>query len=57
VTTSRADVDCVVTEHGVAVLTGQSLRERARRLIAIADPSHREELERALASSVSALAG
>lgn len=57
VTTSRADVDCVVTEHGVAVLTGQSLRERARRLIAIADPNHREELERALGSSVSALAG
>lgn len=48
VTTSRADVDCVVTEHGAAILTGCSLRERARRLVAIADPAHREELERAL---------
>ena len=31
VTTMRADVDYVVTEHGVAHLRGQGLRERARR--------------------------
>ncbi|MBM6545430.1 acetyl-CoA hydrolase/transferase family protein [Janibacter sp. YIM B02568] len=53
VTTSRADVDCVVTEHGVAHLTGCTLRERARRLIAVAAPEHRESLER---QSFSALA-
>lgn len=57
VTTSRADVDCVVTEHGAAVLTGTTLQERAKRLVAIAAPAHREDLERALQTSVSALAG
>jgi 4-hydroxybutyrate CoA-transferase len=37
----------VVTEHGVAALHGKSLRERARGLIAIADPDFRPELEAA----------
>lgn len=46
VTTPRADVDVVVTEHGVADLRGASERERARRLIAIAAPAAREGLER-----------
>jgi acyl-CoA hydrolase len=49
VTTARVDVDAVVTEHGVAVLTGQTVAERARRLIRIAAPRHRESLERSLA--------
>jgi len=44
VTTGRADVDVVVTEHGAAVLTGCGITERARRLIDIAAPAHREEL-------------
>ena len=39
--------DTVVTEHGVAELLGKSMRERAEALIAIADPSAREELTRA----------
>jgi acetyl-CoA hydrolase len=47
VTTPRSDVDVIVTEHGVAHLRGCPLRERARRLIAIAHPDHREELMRA----------
>jgi acetyl-CoA hydrolase len=47
VVTTRADVHYVVTEHGVASLHGRSLRERARQLIAIADPRFREELEEA----------
>ena len=46
VTTNKNTVDHVVTEHGVAELRGRSLRERARALIAIADPA-RDELERA----------
>lgn len=46
VSTGRADVDCVVTEHGVAHLRGQSLAERQRRLIAVADPAFRESLSR-----------
>lgn len=45
VTTARADVDYIVTEHGVAELRGAGLAERARRLIAIADPAHRDQLE------------
>jgi len=46
-TIPRADVDTIVTEHGVAELRGVTLRERARRLIAIAAPAQREALERA----------
>jgi acyl-CoA hydrolase len=48
VTTARADVDAVVTEYGVALLTGCTVRERARRLIAIAAPRYRADLERSL---------
>lgn len=46
VTTSKNAVDHVVTEWGVATLRGRTLAERARALIAIADPDHRDELER-----------
>jgi acyl-CoA hydrolase len=49
VTTARVDVDAVVTEHGVALLTGCTVQERATRLIAVAAPVHRERLERRLA--------
>jgi acetyl-CoA hydrolase len=48
VTTARSDVDAIVTEYGVANLRGCPLRERARRLAAIAHPDHREDLLRAL---------
>lgn len=44
VVTSRADVQYVVTEFGVASLRGKSLRERARELIRIAHPNFRDEL-------------
>jgi 4-hydroxybutyrate CoA-transferase len=46
VVTTRAHVETVVTEWGVAELHGRSIRERAQRLIAIADPQFRDELER-----------
>ncbi len=46
VTTFKNIVDKVVTEHGVAELRGQPIRERTRRLIAIAHPNFREQLER-----------
>jgi acyl-CoA hydrolase len=46
VTTTRSDVDTVVTEHGVAHLRGCSLSERARRLRAIAAPEFRHLLNR-----------
>ena len=48
VTTARVDVDAVVTEHGIAMLTGCTVAECARRLIDIAAPAHREALERGL---------
>ena len=47
VVTPRADVQWVVTEWGSVDLTGKSLQERAKLLISIAHPAHREALERA----------
>jgi acyl-CoA hydrolase len=44
VTTSKNDVNYVVTEHGVAQLRGKSAKQRALELIAIAHPSFRAEL-------------
>lgn len=44
VVTSRGDVHFVATEFGVADLWGRSVRERARQLIAIAHPAHRDAL-------------
>ena len=49
VSTARADADLVVTEHGIADLRGASLAQRRARLLAIADPRHRD----ALAATVS----
>lgn len=46
VTTTRAHVHYVVTEHGVVNLYGKDLHERARALISIAHPNHRESLQR-----------
>lgn len=47
VVTTRAHVNYVVTEHGAASLHGKNLRQRARALIGIAHPGHREALEKA----------
>jgi acyl-CoA hydrolase len=52
VTTSRADVDVVVTEHGIAELRGHGFRERAKRLAAIADPEFRDDLEQAIVERI-----
>jgi acyl-CoA hydrolase len=46
VTTFKNIVDRVVTEYGVADLRGSSIRERTRKLIGIASPKFRDELER-----------
>lgn len=46
VTTPRTDVDCIVTEYGVAELAGKDLEARANAMISIAHPDFREELER-----------
>jgi acyl-CoA hydrolase len=47
VTTPRSDVDVIVTEFGAAELKGRTLAERARRLLAVAHPDFRDELEQA----------
>jgi len=47
VTTTRAHVHFVATEYGVVDLFGKNLKERAKALISIAHPDHRESLEEA----------
>ena len=44
VTTSRNDIDYVVTEFGIASLKGKTLRQRAKALIEIADPKFKASL-------------
>ena len=44
VTTSKNDVDYIVTEYGIAQLRGLPLSKRAANLIAIAHPDFRDEL-------------
>ncbi len=46
VATPRSEAGVIVTEHGAADLRGLTLRERARRMIAIAHPAFRKQLER-----------
>jgi 4-hydroxybutyrate CoA-transferase len=46
VVTTRSHVHYVVTEYGIAYLYGKSIAERARELIRIAHPEHREQLDR-----------
>jgi len=47
VVTTRAHVHYVVTEYGTAFLLGKNLHQRAKALINIAHPNHREGLEKA----------
>ena len=47
VVTTRAHVHYIVTEYGVADLYGKNLKQRAKAMIAIAHPDHRESLEKA----------
>lgn len=44
VTTTRNEVNYVITEYGIAKLKGKSLRQRAETLIRIAHPDFRDEL-------------
>lgn len=44
VTTLKNTVDHIVTEHGVADMRGRSISQRAASLIAIAEPTFRDEL-------------
>lgn len=47
VVTTRFQAQYIVTEHGIAFLRNLPLADRAKALIRIADPSVREDLERA----------
>ena len=47
VVTTRGHVHWVVTEYGTINLFGKSLKQRAKELIGIAHPGHREKLEKA----------
>ncbi len=47
VVTTRNHIHWLVTEYGAVNLYGKSLQERARQIISIAHPDHREELDRA----------
>lgn len=47
ITTSKNDVDYVVTEYGVAKLSGRTFKQRAEALINIAHPNHQDELREA----------
>ncbi len=46
ITTSRNDVDYVVTDFGFAELRGKTVRNRMKALIAVAHPAFQEMLER-----------
>lgn len=47
VSVARIDADCIVSEYGVADLRHLDVHARARAIIAIGAPAHRESLERA----------
>ena len=47
VVTTRGHVHWVITEYGIVNLFGKSLKQRAKALISIAHPDHRESLEEA----------
>jgi len=46
VVTARGHVHCVVTEYGMVDLFGKNLKQRARELICIAHPDHKEAFEK-----------
>jgi acyl-CoA hydrolase len=47
VVTTRGHVHWVVTEYGIVNLFGRNLKQRAKALIGISHPDHRDDLERA----------
>lgn len=44
ITTPRTETHYVVTEYGIALIKGQSAKQRALNLISVAHPDHREKL-------------
>jgi acyl-CoA hydrolase len=46
VVTTRSHTQYIITEYGIADLYGKTLKQRARALVNIAHPNHRENIER-----------
>ena len=46
VVTTRAHAQYIITEYGIADLYGKTLKQRAKAMVAIAHPDHRENIER-----------
>ena len=46
VVTTRAHVQYIVTEYGVANLYGKTIKQRVKELINISHPNHRESIEK-----------
>lgn len=47
VVTTRAHVQYIITEYGIANLYGKTIKDRVEALVKIAHPDHRENIERA----------
>ncbi|MGZ0016326.1 acetyl-CoA hydrolase/transferase family protein [Yeosuana sp. AK3] len=47
VVTTRAHVQYIITEYGIANLYGKTIKQRVKALVNIAHPNHRENIERA----------
>ena len=45
IVTTRGHVQYVITEYGIADLYGKTLKQRAKAMINIAHPAHRESIE------------
>ena len=46
VVTTRAHVNYVVTEYGIAELYGKTITDRVKALVSIAHPNHQEAIDR-----------
>jgi acyl-CoA hydrolase len=46
VVTTRAHVQYIVTEYGVANLYGKTIKQRVKELVKISHPDHREVIEK-----------
>lgn len=55
VVTTRAHVHYVITEYGIVNLYGKTIKQRAKALVGIAHPNHRESIERAFFESRASL--
>ncbi len=53
VVTTRSHTQYIITEYGIADLYGKTLRQRAKALVNIAHPDHRERIERQYAELLS----